>query len=441
MSDLFHVNIDSLDHEARGVGRLDGKVIFVDGALPGERVQAQLLRKKPSYSTARAVHIERESSLRVKPQCQYFGVCGGCLMQHVAPDAQVAIKQRILEDAFTHLAGVKPAQMLSPIHGPTWGYRFRARLTVRLVPRKGGILVGFHERRSRYVADMTSCEVLPRHLSDLLVPLRHLIQGLSIADRLPQIEVAVGSHTTALVLRHLEPLSDSDCADLSAFARKHGVQWWLQPKGPDSIHLLEKDSTNLLAYDIPEFGIRMPFKPTDFTQVNHAINQVLVSKAIALLDPKPDDRVVDLFCGLGNFTLPLARVSREVLGIEGSQALVDRAQAAALGNAIANCQFEARNLFEMTVDQFRALGRIDRLLIDPPREGALAVCEALAALAADERPKRLVYVSCNPATLARDTAIVCHHGGWRLMKAGVVNMFPHTGHVESIAVFESVGLV
>jgi 23S rRNA (uracil1939-C5)-methyltransferase len=441
MSDLFHVSIDSLDHEARGVGRLDGKVIFVDDALPGERVQAQLLRKKPSYSTARAVHIERESSLRVKPQCKYFGVCGGCLMQHVAPDAQVAIKQRILEDAFTHLAGVKPDQILSPIHGPTWGYRFRARLTVRLVPRKGGILVGFHERRSRYVADMTSCEVLPRHLSDLLVPLRHLIQGLSVADRLPQIEVAVGSHTTALVLRHLEPLNDSDCAALSAFARKHGVQWWLQPKGPDSIHLLEKDSTNLLAYDIPEFGIRMPFKPTDFTQVNHAINQVLVSKAIALLDPKPDDRVVDLFCGLGNFTLPLARVSREVLGIEGSQALVERARAAALGNAIVNCQFEARNLFEMTVDQFKALGRIDRLLIDPPREGALAVCEALAALAPDERPKRLVYVSCNPATLARDTAIICHHGGWRLMKAGVVNMFPHTGHVESIAVFESVGLV
>lgn len=436
MKPSFVLSIESLDHEARGVARHDGKVVFVEGALPGEHVAVQTVKKKPKFNIARATEVMKESWLRVKPRCAYFGVCGGCAMQHLAPDAQVAVKQRILEDAFQHLAGLKPQQMLAPIYGPTWGYRYRARLTVRLVPRKGGVLVGFHERRSSYVADMASCEVLPRQVSDLLVPLRRLIESMSCPDRLPQIEVAVGQSQVAMVLRHLEPLTDSDLSLLRSFGELHAVQWWLQPKGPDSIHLLDASQPESLHYTLPEFRVEMPFRPTDFTQVNHQINRVLVSRALSLLAAEPQDRVLDLFCGLGNFTLPLARQAATVMGIEGSQALVQRAHEAAVHNQISNASFDVRNLFEMTLDDLLALGRFDRLLIDPPREGALAVSEALSELPLNSRPKRIVYVSCNPATLARDAAILCHKGGYQLRQAGVVNMFPHTGHVESIGVFE-----
>lgn len=430
------LQIESLDHDARGVGRLDGKVVFVEDALPGETVSAQIYRKKPSYNLAKTTEVLRPSWMRVNPRCPSYGVCGGCSMQHLEPFAQVAVKQRLLEDAFGHIGSLRPERMLAPIYGPFWGYRFRARLTVRHVPRKGGVLVGFHERKSSYVADMTSCEVLPAKVSDLLVPLRRLIESLSITERLPQIEVAVGSDVVALVLRHLEPLTDDDLSRLRVFAGEHQVQWWLQPKGPDTVHLLDADTHQTLAYTLPEFDIRMPFKPTDFTQVNHQINQRLVARALTLLGPGQNDRVLDLFCGLGNFTLPLARISREVVGIEGSQVLVDRALDNAHLNGLDNVSFEARNLFEMTADDLVQAGRFDRMLIDPPREGAMAVCEALAELPTHQRPVRLVYVSCNPATLARDAAILHHKGGYRLRAAGVINMFPHTGHVESIAVFE-----
>lgn len=430
------VQIESLDHDARGVGRIDGKVVFVDDALPGETVMAQVYRKKPSYNMARTQSVLRSSWMRVKPRCQHYGVCGGCSMQHLDPAAQVAVKQRVLEDAFRHIGNLQPQQVLAPIYGPFWGYRFRARLTVRYVARKGEVLVGFHERKSSFVADMISCEVLPARVSDLLVPLRRLIESLSITERLPQIEVAVGTEVVALVLRHLEPLTEDDLAQLREFASIHQVQWWLQSKGPDTVHLLDQQAPTELAYTLPEFGVRMPFKPTDFTQVNHQINQRLVARALALLAPGTTDRVLDLFCGLGNFTLPLARVSREVVGIEGSQALVDRALLNAESNELSNTRFEVRNLFEMTLDDLVALGRFDRILIDPPREGAMAVCEALAALDPALRPARIVYVSCNPATLARDASLLHHKGGYQLRAAGVVNMFPHTGHVESIAVFE-----
>ena len=430
------VNIESLDHDARGVGRIDGKVVFVDDALPGETVLAQVYRKKPSYNLAKTVEVQRASWMRVAAKCRYYGLCGGCSMQHLDPVAQVAVKQRVLEDAFKHIGAVSPERMLAPIYGPFWGYRFRARLTVRYVARKAQVLVGFHERKSSFVADMDSCEVLPKRVSDLLVPLRRLIESMSIMQRLPQIEVAVGTDVVALVLRHLDPLSEADRTLLGEFSRTHDVQWWLQPKGPDTIHLLDADDPRELSYTLPEFGVRMPFKPTDFTQVNHQINQVLVSRAIALLEPQAQDRVLDLFCGLGNFTLPLAKCSREVMGIEGSQVLVERALHGAQINGVMNVKFEARNLFDMTLDDLVALGRFDRILIDPPREGAMAVCEALAGLKGEQRPQRIVYVSCNPATLARDAALLHHHGGYRLRGAGVVNMFPHTGHVESIAIFE-----
>jgi 23S rRNA (uracil1939-C5)-methyltransferase len=440
------LEIDSLDMEARGVGRLTtdngepGKVIFVEGALPGERVTYSSYRKKPSFEQAQVVDVLRESVMRTAPGCLFFGTCGGCSMQHLDARAQVAVKQRVLEDGLWHLAKLRPETVFRPIHGPSWGYRFRARLTVRHVAKKGGVLVGFHERKSSYVADMTSCEVLPPHVSALLVPLRGLVESLSIRDRLPQIEVAVGSRVTALVLRVLEPLTGDDEARVRAFAdAQQGVQFWVQPKGPDTavpFYPLDVE----LDYTLPEFGIRMPFKPTDFTQVNHAINRVLVGRALRLLAPARNDRVLDLFCGLGNFTLPLARLAREVMGIEGSETLTGRALANAKENGVdKHTSFACRNLFEVTADDMRALGAFDKFLIDPPREGALAVSKALAEIAASgdgPLPARIVYVSCNPATLARDAGLLVHEAGYRLKGAGVVNMFPHTSHVESIALFE-----
>ena len=435
MSDLL--SIESLDLEARGIARRDGKVIFVEGALPGERVTATTVRKKPSYEIARVDQIRRASSQRVAPRCPHFGVCGGCVMQHLDPAAQVAIKQRALEDTFEHVGNLSPARMLPPLHGPTWGYRYRARLAVRVVPKKGGVLVGFHERKSSFVADIRTCFVLPPHVAALLLPLRALIASMSAPDRMPQIEVAVGDDAVVLVLRHLLPLTEHDETLLREFAARHRVSWWLQSKGPDTVKPLDPADLDILAYRLPEFGLRMPFKPIDFTQVNPHINQALVSRALTLLDVQPTDRVADLFCGLGNFTLPLATQAREAVGIEGSKSLTDRALEAAARHGLADrTRFATLNLFEVDVQWLRELGRFDRMLIDPPREGAHAVAQALAQLGPDERPRRIVYVSCAPATLARDAAILVHEGGYRLRSAGVVNMFPHTGHVESIAVFE-----
>ncbi len=421
------VVIDSLDQEARGVGRLvnedgtPGKVIFVEGALPGETVSYKSFRRKPSYEQAHLLEVRRESVMRVKPGCKHFGVCGGCSMQHLDSRAQLAIKQRVLEDNLWHLSKVRPEVMFRPIAGPDWGYRYRARLTVRYVAKKGGVLVGFHERKSSYVADMTSCEILPPHISAMLVPLRELVSGLSIRERMPQIELAVGHEVTALVLRILEPLTDADKDLLRAFADQHNVQFWLQSKGPDTVvpfYPLDRE----LAYTLPEFGIRMPFKPTDFTQVNHQINRVLIGRALRLLDAGPEDRLLDLFCGIGNFTLPLATQGRSVMGIEGSEALTTRALANAGYNGLAHkTEFACRNLFEVTAEDIAALGRFDRWLVDPPREGALAVCKALAELSqqgSDVLPRRIVYVSCSPATLARDAGLLVHEAGYRLAGAG-----------------------
>lgn len=439
------LEIESLDMEARGVGRLinedgtPGKVIFVEGALPGERVTYTSYRRKPSFEQATLAAIERESASRVRPQCQYFGMCGGCSMQHLDMRAQMSVKQRVLEDNLWHLGKLRAEMMYRPILGPSWGYRYRARLTVRRVAKKGTVLVGFHERKSSFIADMRSCEILPPAISALLVPLRGLVDSLSIAERMPQIELAIGSEVTALVLRILEPLTAHDEVLLRAFADKHNVQFWLQPKGPETVYRFYPDMPEL-AYTLPEFNIRMPFKPTDFTQVNHQINRILVSRALRLLAPERHERVLDLFCGLGNFTLPLARLAREVVGIEGSETLVARALENARANGVdSHTSFAARNLFEITADDMRALGAFEKFLIDPPREGAFAVAKALADIAQagdGPLPRRIVYVSCSPATLARDAGLLVHQAGYRLRGAGVVNMFPHTSHVESIALFE-----
>jgi 23S rRNA (uracil1939-C5)-methyltransferase len=438
------LTVESLDLEAQGVAHnSEGKVVFIEGALPGEQVRVQVQRRKNQWEQASLLEVRNESAQRVRPACPYFGMCGGCKMQHLHVSAQVATKQRALEDALWHLGKVKPEQLLRPIEGPAWAYRFRARLSVRYVAKKSKVLVGFHERKSSYVADMETCEVLPRHLSRLLMPLRELIGAMDQRDRLPQIEVAVAESVTALVLRHLEPLGAADLAKLRDFGRTHGIQWWLQPKGPDSVHRLEEESPPLL-YTLPEFGISMPFKPTDFTQVNHSINRALVGRALRLLDARPGERVIDWFCGLGNFTLPIASRGAMVLGIEGSAALVERAREnASLNGLTERTRFEARNLFELTNADLRRLGAHDKWLVDPPREGAFALAKALAELHQDpglrdgfEPPRRIVYVSCNPATLARDAGLLVHQAGYRCTAGGAVNMFPHTAHVESIAVFE-----
>lgn len=433
--------------EARGVGHIPnedgspGKVVFVEGALPGERVVFSSYKKKKNWEFATMSELLHESVLRVKPECVHFGVCGGCAMQHLEPSAQVAVKQRVLEDNLQHIGKLSAATMSRPIYGPSWGYRYRARLSVRHVRKKGAVLVGFHEKRSSFVADMQSCKILPPHVSDMLLPLRELIAGLSIIEQLPQIEVAVGEDVTAMVLRIMAPLSAEDEIKLKAFADLHKVQFWLQTKGPETAqpyYPLEPE----LHYLLPEFGIRMPFKPVDFTQVNHHINRVLVARALRLLDAQRHERIADLFCGLGNFTLPIATCSAEVVGIEGSSSLTERAMENAKHNGVAEkISFFTRNLFEMSSAEWITLGKFDRMLIDPPRDGAMAVCEALAGLTpeqAEYKPRRIVYVSCSPATLARDAGILVHQAGYRLTTAGVVNMFPHTAHVESMAVFDLV---
>ncbi|HYR25972.1 MAG TPA: 23S rRNA (uracil(1939)-C(5))-methyltransferase RlmD [Aquabacterium sp.] len=449
---LEWLTVESLDLEAQGVAhRADGKVVFIEDALPGEEVRVNVTRRKNNWEQATMTERRRDSSQRVTPKCEFFGLCGGCKMQHFHASAQVAVKQRVLEDNLWHLGKVKPETLLRPIEGPAWGYRYRGRLSVRYVAKKNTVLVGFHERKSRYVADMKTCEILPPHVSRLLVPLRELIGGMDQRDRLPQIEVAVGTQVTVLVLRHLEPLTPGDVQRLKDFATQHSpaeggqetLSWWLQPKGPDTVHPLD-EALPRLDYTLPEFGITMPFKPTDFTQVNHAINQVLVGRALRLLQVQKDERVIDWFCGLGNFTLPLATQAREVLGIEGSEALVARSRENAAVNGVADkTRFVARNLFEITPQELASYGHADKWLIDPPREGAFALVKAVADLHQDPSlvpdwvpPKRIVYVSCSPGTLARDAGLLVHQGGYRCVAAGAVNMFPHTAHVESMAVFE-----
>jgi 23S rRNA (uracil1939-C5)-methyltransferase len=445
--------VESLDIDAQGIARRpDGKVVFIEGALPFEVVSVNIHRKKNNWEAGTVTAIHRESSQRVLPGCPNFGLhagaCGGCKMQHLHETAQVAVKQRVLEDNLWHLGKVKAETLLRPIEGPAWGYRYRARLSVRHVHKKGEVLIGFHERKSRYVADMKVCHVLPPHVSAMLMPLRDLIFGMDARETCPQIELACGDDVTALVLRHLEPLSEDDLARLRAFAVQHGVQWWLQAKGPDTVKLLDEGGP-ALCYRLPEFGITMPFKPTDFTQVNPHINRVLVARSLRLLDAQKHERVIDWFCGLGNFTLPIATQAGEVLGIEGSEALVARSRDNLAGNQagrlapLAPTAFVARNLFDMTPALLVADGTADKWLVDPPREGAFALAKALADLHLHPElrgswtpPKRIVYVSCNPATLARDAGLLVHQAGYRCVAAGVVNMFPHTAHVESMAVFE-----
>ncbi|RFC41093.1 MAG: 23S rRNA m(5)U-1939 methyltransferase [Candidatus Nitrotoga sp. CP45] len=432
----IHANsvvVESLDYEGRGITHADGKVIFIEGALTGERVTYSSYRKKTSFELAQLGQVIKPTFMRVQPKCKHFGVCGGCSMQHMDARAQVAAKQRILEDNLWHIGKVKAQTILPPIYGQPWGYRQRARLSVRHVLKKGKTLVGFREKRGGYVADMQHCEILTPKIAKLLPLLGQLNESFTTRDILPQIEVAVGEHVDVLVLRILQALSPADEEAIKQFAVTHAVQFWLQTKGPETVVPFYPLDAPPLTYSLPEFGITMPFAPTEFTQVNADMNRVMVSRAMRLLNPQPNERIADLFCGLGNFTLPIARSGAQVVGIEGSPALVQRAtQNAAFNGLAGNTQFSVMNLFEIVEAALVQLGHFDKMLIDPPRDGAFELVKALGA----DAPGRIVYVSCNPATLARDAEILVHQKGYVLKAAGVMNMFPHTSHVESIALFE-----
>jgi len=421
---MNQVIIESLDQEGRGIAHADGKVIFIEGALTGEHVTYSSYRKKPSYEQAQVGQILKQTFMRVPPKCPNFGVCGGCSMQHLEARAQVAVKQRVLEDNLERIGKVKAETMLPPIYG---------RLSVRHVLKKGKTLVGFREKNGKYVADMQHCEILPPKIAGLLPLLGELNESFTTRDILPQIEVACGDNVDVLVLRILAALSPSDEAAIREFADKHKVQFWLQTKGPETVAPFYPPDAPPLSYSLPEFGITMPFAPSEFTQVNSEMNRLMVSRAIRLLAPQPGERIADFFCGLGNFTLPIARSGAQVLGVEGSAALVTRAAQNAAHNGLSgNTEFRAMNLFEMDEASLAQLGKFDKWLIDPPRDGAV---ELVRAITQEIAPQRIIYVSCSPATLARDAQVLVQDHGYTLKAAGVMNMFPHTSHVESIAVF------
>lgn len=429
----MEVLIESVDHEARGVARSANKVIFVENALPQEVVNVEIKRRKPSYETGVSTFIKNPSSSRIKPRCESFGVCGGCSFQHVDPRTQLAIKQRVLEDAFMRIGRVRPEQMLSPISGPSFEYRTRARLSSRYVHKKQKVLVGFREKGKSYVVDMMSCEVLPSHVSSLLPELRVLLDSFSIRERVPQIEVACGEKTTVLAFRVLEDPSETDLLALRQFGEKHQIVIFIQRGGPATLSQIYPEQPTALTYSLPEMGLTFEFGLSEFTQVNTEVNSVMVRRAISLLELEVGDRVADMFCGLGNFSLAIARRGGRVFGIESNQELIERAAYNAEVNGLSDrCEFLAANLFLEGCPGYKNLNAIDKLLIDPPRDGAKELIDCIGT----DGPKRIVYVSCNPATLARDSGVLVNEHGYRLISASIVNMFPQTSHVESIACFQ-----
>ena len=431
------INIESLAHDGRGVGRgEDGKVVFVDYALPGEKVIYVPVMNRKSYLFGSTIEVLEASEHRIEPKCEVFGQCGGCVLQHLDENVQIKYKQQQLLENFKKIGGVQPEQLLPPMTGPHWGYRRRARLGAKFVPKKGGMIVGFRERNSSYIQPTNSCEVLYPEVSALFPDLRETLSKTSCNDKIPQVEISVADNATVMIVRHLETFIQDDLALLTDFAKRNELQLFLQPGNLKSVHPLYPAKPDPLYYDFKEFDVRIEFLPTDFIQVNGGINDQLVSKAIELLDLQEDDRVLDLFCGVGNFTLPLARRSKHVVGVEGDQALVNRAIHNREINDLEQVEFHFGDLFkeDMTstshgdwLDQ-----KFDKILLDPPRSGAAEMIKRLPAFGAS----KVVYVSCGPATLARDAGVMVNEHGYKMTYAGVIDMFPHTAHVESIAVFE-----
>ncbi|NVJ50032.1 MAG: 23S rRNA (uracil(1939)-C(5))-methyltransferase RlmD [Gammaproteobacteria bacterium] len=431
-TETIEVTIESLSHEGRGVARHEGKTLFVDNALPGETVTMRYSAVHGKFDEGFAVAILEPSPSRQVPPCQHYEICGGCSLQHMASSAQIAFKQDILKEHFAHFGKLEPEQWLPPMQAATEGYRSKARLGVRYVTKKESCLVGFREKRSNFLAEIESCAVLVPRVSELIMPLRAMIGAMDAKQSTPQIELAASDQELAFIVRHMEPLSDRDKATWIAFAEEHNIHLYLQPKGPDTVHkIAPEDDRERLFYQLPDFAVTLGFHPLDFTQVNTSINRQMVSRAIELLDPQPHERVLDLFCGLGNFTIPLATRSEHVIGVEGVQTMVDRGYENAKLNNLSGVDFYQADLQKDFSDKDWAKEGFDKILIDPPRSGALDVVQYLPKFGA----QKVVYVSCNPATLARDAGVLKEHG-YRLTLAGVMDMFPHTAHVESIAVFE-----
>ncbi|WP_045223764.1 23S rRNA (uracil(1939)-C(5))-methyltransferase RlmD [Methyloterricola oryzae] len=428
----FGARVESFAHDGRGVSHVDGKAVFIDGALPGEDVRFVYTQIRRDFAEGRAVEILEPAAERVAPRCAHFGVCGGCSLQHLAEGAQIQEKQALLLEQFRRLGKVEPEALFEPLIGPHWGYRHKARLGVKWVAKKDRVLVGFREKASAFIAEIEQCPVLHPAVGEHLTDLAAMIAGLSIREKLPQIEVAVGDVRCALVFRVLQPPSSEDLERLSAFGEHYAFDIYLQPQGPDSVFPLHPQTPPPLTYALPAHGVEFRFKPTDFTQVNVQINRQMVDRVLELLDPQGHETLLDLFCGIGNFTLPLARRAAQVVGVEGGAEAVARARENAEANGLANVQFHVADLTQPQDQAAWATARYDKVLLDPSRAGALEVLQYTKKWQA----RRIVYVSCNPSTLARDAGVLVHEHGYRLLSAGVMDMFPHTSHVESIALFE-----
>lgn len=431
------ISIDSIAHDGRGVGRdAEGKVVFVDYALPGEKVRFVPVMNRKSYLFGSTIEVLEASEFRVEPRCEVFGQCGGCVLQHLDADKQIEYKQQQLLENFKKIGNVEPENWFEPMTSQHWGYRRRARLGAKFVPKKGGMIVGFRERNSSFIQPTSKCEVLYPEVSALLPDLRETLEKTSCNDKIPQVEISVADNATVMIVRHLEPFVQNDLDLLTDFAKRNDVQIFLQPGNLKSVHPLYPVKPDALFYEFAEFDIKVEFLPTDFIQVNGSINDALVSRAIDLLDIGPSDSVLDLFCGVGNFTLPLARKANKVVGVEGDQALVNRANHNKKLNELESVEFHFGDLFkeDMTADSHGDWlnQRFDKVLLDPPRSGAAEMVRRMPKL----DPSKIVYVSCGPATLARDAGVLVNEHGYRMTHAGVIDMFPHTAHVESIAVFE-----
>ncbi len=424
--------VESLNHDGRGVTHIEGKAVFIHGALPGEKVMFTYTKKSRKFDEGQVVEVIKPSAERVEPACPHFGICGGCSLQHQDGQAQLQHKQQILMDALKHIGKVQPAEIIPPLAlDDHWGYRRKARIGVKYVAKKGRVLVGFRERGSGFIADLSSCRVLHPKVGELITPLSALIDGFSIRDKLPQIEMAMGDETCVLIFRMLAPPSEEDLVRLRDFGQQHDIHVYLQEGGPDTVRPLSGAAADL-TYALPEFGVTFHFLPTDFTQVNSGMNRLMVQRAVEMLALKPDDQVLELFCGLGNFTLPLAQRAAAVVAVEGDAGLVARARENAKRNGIENATFYTANLFEPLTHHPWLKQTFNKALLDPPRTGAIEVLEHLPRLGVQQ----ILYISCYPGTLARDAGELVHTHGYRLKSAGVMDMFPHTAHVESIALFE-----
>lgn len=431
-TDPLEVRIESLTHDGRGVARVEGKAVFVEGALAGELVTMVYTDIRRDYAEGRVETILEPAADRVEPHCPHFGVCGGCSLQHLADSAQINMKQELLVEQFRRIAKISDFDLFPPLTGPSWGYRYKARLGVKNVPQKGRVLVGFREKANSYIADLSRCPVLHPKLGNKLDVISELVGRLSVRNLLPQIEAAVGDDRTALIFRILEDLNDQDLALLEEFGQQQDFDIYLQRKGPDSIVPLHPAMPPLLNYRLGDQGIEFHFHPKDFTQINVEINRKMVDRVMDILALKAGDRVLDLFCGIGNFSLPIARQAGFVVGVEGNAEAIERARYNASMNGLENVEFHVADLTQPQNEQPWANSRFDKILLDPSRAGAEEILQMIPAWGAS----RIVYVSCNPSTLARDSGILVHEHGYRLVKAGVMDMFPQTAHVESIALFE-----